>query len=79
LQLPGLTSDLARVTLDLKPFLFSLPLLEASRQHNPQVMPREVYTGMEYSWHGTYILSISPDSLPGMKIQVPPFFFCTSL
>lgn len=57
--------------IDLQPHMAALPLLERRSEHNPAVDPRDVYRGLEYSWHGLYALALSPSDFPGMQLQVP--------
>lgn len=56
--------------LDVSAAISGSPLAQRRKQHNPKIAPADVYAGLQYDWHGNYVLSLNPSSFPGLQVQV---------
>lgn len=56
--------------VDLRPRVVPMPMLEKRSEHNPSLSPRDIYDGLEYSWHGLYAIFISRADFQDAQLQV---------
>jgi hypothetical protein len=56
--------------VDLSTALTAMPLAQRRKQHNRKIAPDNVYAGLQYDWHATYMIALNPSSFPNMLLQV---------
>jgi hypothetical protein len=56
--------------VDLSTALTAIPLAQRRKQHNPKIAPDNVYAGLQYDWHATYMIALNPSSFPNVLLQV---------